>query len=397
MIKKLLRKNISALQLCAYAVANLVGLAILLVSLQFYRDVTAAGADDDDGNLIGRDYLVLSKPVPLLSVFGNNSSATAFTDDEIAELEAQPWVRKLGEFTAADFNVSASVEFAGRGISTAMFFESLPDDFVDIALDKWNFDADKPEIPVIIPRDYLALYNFGFASSRGMPQLSEDLLGQIPLTIALSGNGRRELMSARIVGLSSRLNTIAVPESFMTWANSRYSDRDSGKQPPSRLIIETTNPGDPQIAAWLESHGIETSADKLNSGRASYLASIASLVVGAIGVVISILSIMILMLSILLLIQKNRDKIRDLILLGYYPGRVARFYNSIVLKVNACICVGAIAIMLAISSLWKDKLNAIGLNCSSPWLTIIVAIAIMALVTAISFATIRRTIARTQK
>lgn len=397
MIKKLLRKNISPLQLCAYAIANLVGLAILLVSLQFYRDVTS-GKDDQDGDaMIGRDYLVLSKPVPLLSVFGNNSSATEFSDEEITEIEEQPWVRKLGKFTAADFNVSASVEFAGRGISTAMFFESLPDEFVDTPLDQWSFDPDKAEIPIIIPRDYLALYNFGFASSRGMPQLSEDLLAQIPLTIILSGNGHRELMSAHIVGLSSRLNTIAVPNSFMTWANERYSSQPDSKHSPSRLIIEVENPGDPQIASWLDEHGVETSADKLNSGKTAYLATIASAVVGSIGIVISFLSILILMLSILLIIQKNRDKIRDLILLGYYPRRIAGFYNSIVIKINAIITIGSIAIMFAVSSLWKDTLNVIGLECASPWLTILISILIMSVVTLVSFAIIRRTISLTQK
>ena len=48
-------------------------------------------------------------------------------------------------------------------MSTDMFFESVPDGFVDVNLDKWVFNENEPVIPIIIPRNYLNLYNFGFA------------------------------------------------------------------------------------------------------------------------------------------------------------------------------------------------------------------------------------------
>ena len=48
---------------------------------------------------------------------------------------------------------------AGIHLSTAMFFESVPDEFVDIKLDKWHFDEATHTIPIIIPRNYLNLYN----------------------------------------------------------------------------------------------------------------------------------------------------------------------------------------------------------------------------------------------
>ena len=45
MVWRLLRCNISAGQLAGYAVATLVGLAIVSVALQFYRDVTSIWHD----------------------------------------------------------------------------------------------------------------------------------------------------------------------------------------------------------------------------------------------------------------------------------------------------------------------------------------------------------------
>ena len=391
MISKLLRKNISVVQFVAYALANLVGMAILLTSVQFYRDVRAqrSGGSDAAG-----EYLVLSKPVPMLSIFGGNQTAVSFSADEIDDLQSQPWVRKLGKFAAADYNVVAAVDFAGKIMSTAMFFESLPDEFVDIPLDNWTFDPDKPQIPVLIPRDYLALYNFGFASSRGMPQLSENLIAQIPLKVELSGNGRRDVFDARIVGLSSRLNTIAVPDEFMKWANSRYGSGSDSSAEPSRLIVELSTPGDPAVAQWLDSHGIELSADKLNSGKTAYIAAVASAVVGGVGLVISLLSLMILVLSIYLLIQKNREKIRDLILLGYAPSALARFYDRIVIGLNLGVTVGSVVLMLSVARLWRQPLAAVGIEFASPWPTLLLAIAIMLAVTAVSCLTVRRTINR---
>lgn len=177
MISALLRKNISVLQLAAYTLACMIGLSILLVSINFYLDLKSArNAADHQG-----DYIVLSKPVSFLAALGSGSSdANSFSREEIDDLSAQPWAVRVGEFTSADFNISAAVEFAGRGLSTALFFESLPDEFIDIDLNMWRFDETTKEIPILVPRDYLALYNFGFAASRSMPQLSEDLIKQIP-------------------------------------------------------------------------------------------------------------------------------------------------------------------------------------------------------------------------
>ena len=91
-----------------------------------------------------------------------------------------------------------------------MFFESVPDEFVDIKLDKWHFDEATHTIPIIIPRNYLNLYNFGFAQSRSLPKLSEGLMSLIQMDIMMRGNGRVEQYKGNIVGFSNRLNTILV-------------------------------------------------------------------------------------------------------------------------------------------------------------------------------------------
>lgn len=154
---------------------------------------------------------------------------------------------------------------AGIYLSTDMFFESVPDEFVDIKLDKWYFDENTHTIPIIIPRNYLNLYNFGFAQSRSLPKLSEGLMSLIQMDIMMRGNGRVEQYKGNIVGFSNRLNTILVPQSFMKWANENFAPNAEAQ--PARLIIEVSNPADSAIASYFQKKGYETEDGKLDAGK----------------------------------------------------------------------------------------------------------------------------------
>lgn len=390
LIGRLLRRNISAGQLAGYALANLVGLTIVICAMQFYRDVSASFDEGSDA-YINRDYLVISPRVGSLAAI--SGSRAGFTADEMADLEAQPWLRRLGRFENAGFHVSASVNFGGREMNTFLFFESIPDDFFDVRPDGWSFDPSRPVVPIILSKDYLALYNFGFAASRGLPQLSEGVIGKVPLQVSIAGNGHIDTFPARIVGFSSRFNTIAVPEAFMTWANDRYGDPADSRE-PSRLILEVDNPGAPEVAGYLESHGYETAGDKSDSSRAGYFLSVVTGIVVAVGVVISALAFFILVLSLSLLLQKNRRKLADLMLLGYSPATVSRAYLPIIGAINGVVFVVACALLWWGAGMWQTRLASASVTATSLWPTIAVAAALMLAVTAGGIAVVRLTVAR---
>ena len=178
LVWRLLRRNISAGQIAGYALATLVGLSIVLCAVRFYGDVSSAFNTDD--GILSKDYMVISKRVSALNTVGRGGE-TFFTPAETEELSRQPWVRSVGAFTAANFNVYMSVDLGGRSMSTYMFLESIPDKFLDVSPSDWRFDPSRPEVPIIMSKEYLALYNFGFAASRGMPQLSETVMARVPL------------------------------------------------------------------------------------------------------------------------------------------------------------------------------------------------------------------------
>ncbi len=61
LVWRLLRKHISGLQLAGFFVTNLVGMAIILVAVQLWRDVRPALEAPD--SFMSNDYLILSKKV----------------------------------------------------------------------------------------------------------------------------------------------------------------------------------------------------------------------------------------------------------------------------------------------------------------------------------------------
>ena len=235
-IWKLLRQHISKSQLIGFAIANLIGLTIVLLAVQFYRDVRPVFNDEE--SFIRKDYLIITRAVTGAgAMMGNNGE---FSDDDISDLEQQPWCRQVGRFLNSDFGIDAKLGVgSGHAMHTQFFFEAIPDEFIDIDPEQWGFSPTRPDVPVIISRDYLSLYNFGFAATQGMPRISEGQAEMIPLEFTFTGNGQRETMPGRLVGFSNRLNTVIVPEEFMEWANQRYGSGIALQ--PQRLIVEVSN------------------------------------------------------------------------------------------------------------------------------------------------------------
>ena len=357
-ISKLLRKNTSAARLAGFALSNFIGLLIVAGAVMFYID--ARGIWNDDDSFVNTDFLVVNKKVTSASTLGDRES-TRFSADDISSLRSQPWVRRIGEFSSSDFRVYASVSHGGRGMETALFFESVPDSFVDIPRSDWQFEPGQNIVPVMIPKDYLALYNFGFAGSAGLPQLSEQLLTGIPLKLYMrSEDGNRSMsMDGHIVGFSNRLNTVLVPDSFMQYANSRLGDDTA--EAPSRLIIDISSPGDIAIADYLKANGLEVAGDKSGSS-AAYLLKLVIGIVVSVGILITLLSLFVLMLSISLLMEKNRTVIYRLLMLGAPLREVGAPYIGMIF----CGCILAwiltVVSLIILRSFYLGAIEGLGLS-----------------------------------
>ena len=370
LIWKLLRQHISIGQLAGFFFANLFGMMIVLLSIQFYKDIIPMFTEGD--SFMKKDYIIVSKRISTLGSFAGKSNT--FSPQEIKELKEQPFTEEIGIFTPSQFKVSAGLgmQEAGIRLSTDMFFEAVPDEFVDVKLDKWHFDEETRSIPIIIPRNYLNLYNFGFAQSRSLPKLSEGVMSLVQMDITLRGNGQTEQYKGNIVGFSNRLNTIQ----------------------PARLIVEVGNPADASIAKYFQQKGYETEDGKLDAGKTTYFLRLIVGIVLGVGLFISILSFYILMLSIFLLLQKNTTKLENLLLIGYSPARVARPYQVLTLGLNTIVLAISLCLVAWIRHSYTGALYLLfpQLEIGSLWPAVSVGILLFIIVSVINILAIRRKI-----
>lgn len=388
---KLLRQHISIGQLTGFFLANLFGMSIVLLSIQFYKDVIPVFTEGD--SFMKKEYLIVTKKISAIGSFAGKTNT--FSEDELKSLQEQRFSKDVGAFTPSQFKVSAGfgMKEAGISLSTEMFFESVPNKFVDVSLDKWHFDKESRSIPIIIPRSYLNLYNFGFAQSRSLPKLSEGVMGLIQMDIVIKGNGRLEQYKGNIVGFSNRLNTILVPEDFMKWANSEFADEN--KPQPVRLIVEVDNPADDGIARYFQEKGYEAENDKLDAGKTTYFLRLITGIVMGVGLFISILSFYILMLSIFLLLQKNTVKLESLLLIGYSPAKVAIPYQILTLGLNLIVLALSIGIVMYMRGMYTEVLTQLfpQMEMSIMWPAYVAGIILFSLVSVINIIAIRKKIA----
>lgn len=389
LVWKLLRRHLSAWQIMGFFFANLLGMCIVLGGLQFYRDVLPIFTSTE--SFMQPQHLVVAKKVTSLRTLSGN--APSFSKSELRDFEEQPFVRSIGRFTPAQFDVSASLGSKEMGMyfSTEMFFEAIPDNYIDADLSEWHFEpGESTAIPIILPRNYLNLYNFGFAGSRGLPAISEGVVGMVDIRFRLRGTHNTWNLTGRVVDFSNRLNTILVPQSFMDYANESLSP---GKEPEfSRIVVEVKNPADERIATYLEENGYEAESGAGDAGKMTYFLSLIVGIVMAVGLVICALSFYVLLLSIFLLLQKHTEKIDNLLLLGYSPSAVARPFHALSCSLNALVLIMSLGFVYLLRGYYLPFIGTIypNLEEGTMYLVIVVGISLFALVELIDFLAIRR-------
>ena len=334
LVWKLLRQHISVPQFVGFFFANLFGVLIVLSGFQFYRDVLPVFTAED--SFMKSDYIIVNKKIGTAGTLSGRDNT--FNRSEIDQLAARKFVSRVGQFTSTAYKVDASMGVNGtRVVNSELFFESIPDAFVDVPLKDWHYTPGEHVVPIILPRSYITMYNFGFAQSHALPKISDGLVGMIDLDIFISGNGHQDRFKGKVIGFSGRLNSILVPQSFMDWSNRRYAP--DTEQAPHRLIIEVGNPADENIAKYMDSKGYDVEDGNLNAEKTTYFLRMMVSMVVIVGLIISALSFYILMLSIYLLVQKNASKLENLLLLGYSPSRVALPYQLLTVTLNASVLV----------------------------------------------------------
>ena len=387
LVWKLLRQHVSVAQFIGFFFANLCGMLIVLLGFQFYRDVLPVFTQSD--SFMGAEYVILSKKITA----GNTLSGrdNSFASSDVQDMEEQPFADKVGKFRSTEYKVAARMGINGTPVlSSELFFESVPDGFVDVSLDKWQWKEGDNTVPIILPRTYIAMYNFGFAHNHSLPKISDGLVGMIDFKIFIHGNGRQDEYKGKVIGFSSRLNSILVPQAFMDWSNATYAPGQ--KSDPTRLIVEVANPADERIAKYIDENGLDTENNNLDAEKTTYFLKMVVTLVMAIGLVISVLSFYILMLSIYLLVQKNASKLENLLLIGYGPSLVAMPYQLLTIGLNLLVLVIAWVVLAVLRGYYMEVVETLfpDIDEGSMMPSIAVGLALFALISVINVIAVRR-------
>lgn len=352
MLRKVLWKNQGIGKLLLAFVGAFLGLFLFLFSLQFYQDIQSLLTQDD---LFGSSFLVVNKEVSLLNMAGVGS--TGFRESELEDLKSQPFIEDVAPFVHSTFKTYASIGIGGneKEIRTDIFFEAIPDAYLDLGVDKWGWEGPADEVSIALPADYLKLYNFGFSQSYGLPQVSAGTIGMARIKLRISGKNQSETFYARIAGFSDRINAILVPQDFIEYANEKFGEKEVRK--PSRVLLVCNDPAHPDLEHYLKEEGYETNREKLKNSRMQSMLKIVIGVLTGISFLIIALALIVFTLSFQLIITGAREEIQLMLHLGTKHGSIASYYLRWFALILAVLGIGIVGLVAWLKAIVADELN----------------------------------------
>jgi len=378
MLTRLQKKTLIPSQIIGYALTLCVGVSIVLLAFQVHSDVTPLLTSQTD--VFSHHAVPVSKNISLVNTL--NKSSIYFDEEELQELREQDFIKEVATFQSASFSTRAV--FAGGKIgnlSTDMFFESIPTKYLDVETDQWDWDSTSNFLPIIIPEDFLNLYNFCFAESQSLPVVPQSAIEQVSFKMEIEGNGKKREYESRIVGFSSKINTILVPEKFLSWANRVYGDGRENKS--SRLLVEFENANDERIPAFFKDRGYNIDESELESSKVVFFFRLAMVFIITIAIIIIVLSMAFIIMSLNLIIQRNRNLFINLYNIGYSPVRIAKFYQIVVSIVTVVDILVATLVIMKVRSMYQTRLASVFENVDTPtnfWLVASVLLVVLLIV-----------------
>ena len=361
------------------SIALLLILSAVQIQVNYHELLYGAGNQDSIAN-----FLVINKKID-----GNNTSNTLSAAD-INKLKSQFFVETIGQLTSSRFKVSAQSPSERFPFYTDLFFESVPNEFIDVHSTDWIWKQGSTNIPMIIPNQFLDLYNFGFAPSQNLIQLTQSMVMALPVVINIHHNGQVVPFTGRVVGFSDRISSVLVPQNFLDWANRQFGSQQAGET--SRVVIKTKDPGNPALVQYLKENSLVTDADKT---RFSKYRQIVNAVVSAswvTGAIMLLFALLVLSLFIQLTISSTKKEIGLLVTLGASPKQLQQFLLKQFLPVNLIITFIAL-LVIAILQWWVQQLLATQNMLVSPWIsiyTLLAAVSIVIVLWWVNYRTIKK-------
>ncbi|MCF6401961.1 hypothetical protein L3C95_03695 [Chitinophaga filiformis] len=363
LLKKIIQTGIGKSRLIMAAGGLGIAMILLLIAIQAHTDFDQLLHNQRNANE-SADFLIINKKITN-AMMGQNAKSE-FTPAEITDLQKQPFTEAFGFITSNQYKVTAAAP-GDLHFYTDMFFESVPDSFIDVKNDEWKWTPGDNTIPIILPNDFLNLYNFGFALSQDLPQISQETVKALPMKITISQGLMAEEFTGRIVGFSDRISSFLVPVSFMDWANGKFG---AGQTPsPSRVIIKTKDPSNPLLSRYLEEKGYTTNQDKIKYSKTKLIVQTIVSVIGFFGLILLVFALLVFSMFIQLVIASCKKEIQLLVTLGTAPRQLQRYLMRQFVPLYIAIGIAALLLVAALQW-WASTKLAVHDMFISPWIAV---------------------------
>lgn len=284
----------------------------------------------------GAEFLVINKMITNENM--TQKKELLFTPAEIEEIKKQNFIEAVEPVKASTFKVAAQSPSTALPFYTDLFFEAVDTHFLDIHTSEWQWKENQYDVPIVMPNDFFDLYNFAFAPSQGLPQLSAETFMALPIKITIAGNSKKQDFMGHIVALSDRITSVLVPKTFLTWANQNFGDATADKG-VARVVIKVKDPSNTALTSFLSQHRYSTNKEKTRFSKYRAIVQTVVSAVGGVGLMMLLFALLVFSLFIQLTIQHCKEEVVLLITLGTSPKQLQKFLLKIFFPIHILITI----------------------------------------------------------
>jgi hypothetical protein len=342
-------------------------------------------------------YLVINKKISN-EMMGNISKST-FSNEEIEALRKTNFFDSIQGIKTSLFKVKLSVPINTIPLSTDMYFESVPDAYLDVMPKEWKWEPGDGSLQGIAPRFLVDMYNYGFAVGQQLPQLSDTTIGTIPLNFNISNEdgSKTILFKGNIGALSNRFMSILVPESFMDWANANFGFIQSKQA--TGIVAKAKDPASAVMNDYLKNNGLKTDYGQGRYAHYGVIIKVIETMSKVNGFIFFGFALLVFMMFIQLTIINAKQEINLLTTLGTSPNQLQQFLMKKLLPIYG-VTIGIILLVLSIAQIvlaGNTTLirNEIVLPYILPLQVFITAAIIFGILWAVNYYTVRKFIRKT--
>jgi hypothetical protein len=320
LLKKVIVPNVSIYKVVGAWGSLSIGLLLLLIAVfawQFLVQVILPQPDKED---VLASYIVLAKPI------SGKQASQGFDTEEMEELSKLNTVQKVAPIIRNTCKLSANIG-GSLGFYTELFIEAVDEKMIEKVEGDFTWSKGQNTLPIIVSNEYLNTYNYGFALSQGLPQLTNNTIKNVP--IKLSINDGIANYYCKVVGFTDRIGSVLAPKEFVEYINQQFG---VSVVTPARLMLKVKDPSDAELLEFVKQHNYVSSEQIIRLDRIRTIVQIFLLVIAGIAITMLAVSMLSFLLFVEVTMQRAKHHLQLLMQIGYHPKVLIRTVSKYYVK-----------------------------------------------------------------